>query len=55
MKTYSVWKGLKKALFAIIVVAVPLIVQVLPTDIANLTISGALLMLVNYLKVVWGE
>ena len=52
MKTYSFWKGLKKALFSILIVGLPLLVEILPTEWANLTLSGALLLIVNYIKVI---
>jgi hypothetical protein len=55
MKKYSFKKGLLKALFSIIIVGVPVIVQILPSYVANLTVSGILIMLVNYIKVVSGE
>lgn len=51
MTKYSFWKGFYKALINIAIVALPLVVGVLPTEWANLTLSGALLMLVNFLKV----
>ena len=48
---YSFWKGFKKALIAILIVGLPIIIQLLPSDIANLTVSGVLLMILNYVKV----
>lgn len=55
MKKYSFKKGLLKAFFSIIIVGVPILIQVLPQEWMNLTLSGVLLMLVNYLKVVMAE
>lgn len=51
MKKYSFWKGLYKTLINVAIVAVPMAVNLLPAEWANLTLSGALLMLVNYFKV----
>lgn len=52
MKTkYSFWIGLRKTGVNILIVAAPLLIQILPTDISNLTLSGLILLGVNYLKV----
>lgn len=51
-KEYSFWKGLSKAIFNILVVAIPLLIEILPAEWANLTLSGALLIFVNYIKVI---
>lgn len=48
---YSFLKGLKKSVISLAIVGLPLIVEVLPTEFGNLTLSGLLLLLVNYLKV----
>lgn len=51
MPKYSFLKGLKKALLSLLIVGLPMLIQLLPTDIGNLTVSGILLLIVNYLKV----
>lgn len=51
MIKYSFWKGLSKALVSILIVGLPIVIQLLPSDIANLTVSGILLMILNYIKV----
>lgn len=48
---YNFWKGLEKALISLIIVGIPLVIQLLPSEWANLTLSGLLLLIVNYLKV----
>jgi len=50
-KKYSFWIGLKKVLLNLIIVGVPLVLQILPSDILNLTVSGILLLILNYIKV----
>ena len=50
MKTYSFSKALVK-LVQFLVIASPIVISLLPTEIANVTLSGALLLLVNYAKV----
>jgi len=51
MKTnYNFWKGLKKVIISLVIVGVPLVIQVLPNEYANLTLSGALLLILNWLK-----
>ena len=52
MKQYSFKKGLIKTIIPILIVGLPLMLQLLPSEIANLTLSGAILLLVNYLKVI---
>lgn len=55
MKNYSFFKGLQKAVISIIIVGGPLAATLLPTEWANLTLSGAILLLVNFLKVKYGK
>lgn len=50
MKKYSFWKGLYKALINVAIFAIPLYLTQYPT-IADLTIGGIGVMLVNFLKV----
>ena len=50
MNKYSFWKGLKKVVISLVIVGVPLVIQALPSEWANLTLSGALLLLLNWLK-----
>lgn len=49
--TYSFYKGVRKALVSIVLVGLPVAIQLLPTDIANMTLGGLLIILVNFLKV----
>lgn len=46
---YSFLIGLKKALYGLVVVGGPMLINAFP-EWANLTISGAILMIVNYAK-----
>lgn len=55
MKNYSFFKGLQKAIISIVIVGAPLVVQIMPTEWANLTLSGLILLLVNYLKVQYSK
>jgi hypothetical protein len=48
---YSFRTGLRKSALNLVIVAAPLLIQLLPTEWANLTLSGAILLAVNYLKV----
>lgn len=48
---YSLFIGIKKSLLAIVLVGLPIVIQILPTDIMNLTLGGLLTLLFNYLKV----
>lgn len=48
---YSFWKGLLKTLINLFIFLAPLAVQLLPSEIANVTLSGAIYLFVNYLKV----
>lgn len=48
---YSFQKGLKKAVVNMVLIGLPILVQVLPAEWANLTLGGALVLIVNYLKV----
>lgn len=52
---YSFWKGFKKAVVSVILIGAPLVVSVLPADWANLTIGGALVLMVNYIKVKYSK
>lgn len=47
---YSVLIGLEKTTFRLLVVMAPLIIEVLPEDWMNITVSGLILLLINYLK-----
>lgn len=48
---YSFWKGFKKMLVQVVLFGLPLLVQVLPSDILNLTLGAILNLLANYIKV----
>jgi hypothetical protein len=52
---YSFWIGLRKSLVNIAIVGLPLLIQVLPAEWMNLTLSGALLLIVNYIKVTYRD
>ena len=52
---YSFKKGLVKTLINLAIIGLPLVIQILPTEIANLTLSGVLLMVINYLKVTFQD
>lgn len=47
---YSVLIGLEKTLLRLIIVAGPLLLELLPVDIMNLTLSGVILFGINYAK-----
>lgn len=53
MTNYSFWLGLRKSLINLAIVGLPLVVSVLPEVWQNLTLSGAVLLLVNYIKVTY--
>jgi hypothetical protein len=50
MKKYSFTKGLGKALVALVVFGLPILIEVLPSDVLNLSVSTILAMILNYLK-----
>jgi hypothetical protein len=47
---YSFKKGIIKAVISVVLVGVPLLLQVLPTEALNLTLGGLLVLLQNYVK-----
>ena len=49
-RKYSFIKGLIKAIVSMILVGLPILIQILPSDIANLTIGGVLVLALNFLK-----
>jgi len=50
---YSLKKGLLKGIKAIVLIGIPFLITNFP-DIANLTIGGLLVMIVNYIKIKTG-
>ena len=52
MKGYSFWIGLRKGVIAVVLFAIPMFINYFP-GWANLTIGGVLIMLVNFIKVVY--
>lgn len=48
---YSFWIGVKKAIINIVIVGAPLAVTLLPEMWQNITLSGVVLLIVNFLKV----
>lgn len=55
MKKYSLWKGVWKAIVSVVLVGAPLVFTVLPTEWANITLGGVLVILVNFLKVKYSK
>lgn len=51
MTEYKLSKGLVKSVVSMLLVGLPIVLQIMPSEYANLTIGGALVLLVNYLKV----
>jgi len=51
---YNFWKGVKKTLISLVIIGLPLIVGALPADWQNLTLSGAVILVLNYIKVKHG-
>ena len=49
-KKYNIWKGAFKALISLVIVGVPIIMQLTPAHILDLTVSGILLILLNWAK-----
>lgn len=49
-KVYSFWKGLLKTLVRIVIIAGPIVIDALPSDVANLSVSAVLMMLLNWAK-----
>ena len=54
MKKYSFWRGVYKALIGMIIIGFPIIFQILPTDILNLTLGGILALILNWAKIKYG-
>lgn len=50
MKTYSFKKALIKLVQFIITIS-PMLIGLLPSEVANMTVSGVLFLLLNFLKV----
>ena len=48
--SYSYKKSIVKALLQILVFAIPILLDILPGDVLNLTLGGALSALFNYSK-----
>lgn len=48
---YSFSKGLKKSLISMVLIGLPMLLQLLPEQWLNLTLGGALVLIVNYLKI----
>jgi len=49
--TNNIKKGFLKAVITVVIFAIPVLINAFPT-LANLTIGGVLVMLLNYLKVI---
>lgn len=47
---YSFWVSIRKALVSIILVSLPIILQVTPEEWLNMTLGGALVALLNFVK-----
>ncbi len=50
-KKYSFWRGVSKVLVQAFIFGLPIAASVLPETWMNLTFSGAIALVVNYLKV----
>lgn len=50
-KQYSPLKALAKVLLNAVIFFGPTLVGLLPTDVANMTLSGGIYLLINFLKV----
>lgn len=48
---YSFWKGLSKTIMSLIIIAGPILMHALPSDIANLTVGGIITLILNYAKI----
>jgi hypothetical protein len=48
---YSVWRGLSKVLVQAFIFGLPIMAQALPAAWMNITLSGFIALIVNYLKV----
>jgi len=48
---YSFKKGLGKTILNVVIIGLPLVIQLLPTEALNLTLGAVLSLLINYLKV----
>lgn len=55
MQTYSFWIGLRKSIINTVIVGAPLVAGLLPTEWGNLTLSGLILLMINWLKVTHGK
>lgn len=53
MQKYSFFKGLGKAVVSTVLFGLPILIQVLPSDILNLTIGGLLVLALNFAKTVY--
>ena len=51
---YSFWKGIWKSIIPILIVGIPLLLNILPEAWLNMTLSGVLLLALNWLKVKHG-
>jgi hypothetical protein len=52
---YSFKKGLSKTLINSVIFLAPVVIAVLPETWQNMTLSGAIYMLVNFLKVTYSK
>lgn len=52
---YSFLIGLRKAVVNTALITAPMLINLVPQDWLNLTLGGALYMVLNYLKVKWAE
>lgn len=49
-KGYSLKKNIIKGLVPVVLFGIPILLQILPSDILNLTIGGLLVALLNFVK-----
>lgn len=50
-KKYSFWKGVYKAIISMIIIGLPIIFNILPSDILNMTLGGVLAVILNWAKI----
>lgn len=48
---YSFKQGLLKAIITIVLIGIPVMLDIMPQEILNLTIGGILVLILNYIKV----
>ena len=52
-KEYSFWKTVQRGVIATALFAIPVLLNIMPDEILNLTLGGALMGLHNFIKFNW--